>query len=267
MQPDPQLSFILDAVKQAGNLFLPTYKRTPIAQDAATLLRQLDDIEQRCLTSLQANLAAAFPTTPWHLGDEFDHNGQKQPLDLPEYWLCDAMDGAIQYLQHLPGWTINLVLMRQGQPYVSVIYAPLEQELFWAQAGGGAFLNGTLLTPSAKQDASMMVAVFEYGHQDERHYNSNLNQQVSEGVKKLLDTFGVVRNYGPHGLQLAQVGAGRIDVFYQLGLDTYNWVAGILIAREAGAEVRNAQGAPWHWGDESLLVTAPGLAQKLLQTA
>lgn len=266
MLPDFPLSAILDAVQQAGDLFLADYKQAPIPQSQAALLDRLAAIDARCLASLQARLAAVFPDALWLVGDEFDHDGQKQPLAAPEYWLCDPLDGAIQYLQHLPGWTVNLVLMRQGRPCFSVVYNPLEGELFWAQTGGGAFLNGTPLVPSAKQDASVMVAVFEYGHQDPHHPNPHLNQQVADGVKALLAAFGVVRNYGPHGLQLALVAAGRLDAFYQPGLDTYNWVAGTLIAQEAGAEVRNGQGTPWRWGDEGLLVTAPGLADAFLRT-
>ena len=110
-----------------------------------------------------------------------------------------------------------------------------------------------------------MLAVFNYGHQDEAYPTPDLNQLLGTAVTRLLDTFGAVRNYGPHGLQLAQVGAGRLELFYQEGLDTYNWLAGILIAREAGATVLNAAGQPWHWGDESLVVAAPGVAEKLFQ--
>jgi len=69
----------------------------------------------------------------------------------------------------------------------------------------------------------------------------------------MLDKFGVVRNYGPHALQLAYVAAGRIDLFVQHDLDTHNWLAGILIAQEAGAEILSANGTPWQWGDQSLL--------------
>lgn len=264
MQNNSNVPVVLAAVRAAGDLFRREYKQAPIAQDYADLLHHLRDIDRRCLASLQASLAAAFPQTPWHVGDEFDSDGQKRPLDLPEYWLCDAMDGAIQYLQHLPGWTINLVLIRHGRPQLSVIYAPLEQELFWAQAGGGAFLNGAPIGPSSKTDPRMMLAVFDYGHQDEKHPTPDLHQQIGAAVTALLNQFGVVRNYGPHGLQLAQVGAGRIDVFYQQGLDTYNWLAGILIAQEAGATVLTTDGRPWQWGDDSLLVAAPGVAELFL---
>ena len=265
MQSETNIPAVLAAVQQAGSLFLSEYKHHPIPQEEATLRQRLGDIDERGLAALQAGLAAAFPATPWHLGDEFDSQGQRQARDEPEYWLCDALDGAIQYVQHLPGWTVNLVLVRAGRPHLAVIYAPLEQELYWAEAGVGAFLNGKPLRPSTKTEPSIMLAVFNYGHQDEAHPTPDLNARIGAAVTQLLATFGVVRNYGPHGLQLAQVGAGRIELFHQEGLDTYNWLAGILIAREAGADILTTAGRPWQWGDASLLVAAPGVAARFLQ--
>lgn len=256
MQKEIDIPLILDAVKKTGDLFLPDFRKTAIPDTKEESLNQLNEIEDRCLTSLKENLSASFPDTPW-LGDEFDFEEQRKPLDLPQYWLCDTMDGAIQYMQHVVGWTINLVLVRDGRPYFSVIYDPYAQEMFWAVEGGGAFLNGNKINPSSKTDAAVMLAVFEYAYQYKKI--DGLNKKIGNSVTDLLENFGVVRNYGPCGLQLAYVGAGRIDVFYQPDLDTYNWLAGILIAKEAGAEILTAEGRPWTWGEESLLVTGTGV--------
>jgi myo-inositol-1(or 4)-monophosphatase len=264
MQSSINVQAILTAIRAAGDQFVAEYKHTFITTDRAGFMQQLGAIEKRSLAALQTSLAEAFPRTPWH-GEEFDYAEQRQPLDLPEYWLCDAMDGAIQYMQHLPGWSINLVLVRAGRPHFAAIYDPLAGELFWAEAGAGAFLNDTPLRPSAKASREVMLAVFEYPLGSAEV--PGLNQQTGALVTRLLDYFGVVRNYGPHGLQLAYVGAGRLDAFVQLGLDTYNWLAGILIAREAGASVLTLAGQPWHWGAESLLVTAPGVAEPFLAAA
>lgn len=110
----------------------------------------------------------------------------------------------------------------------------------------------------------MMLTVFEYGHQDKA--NNELNRKIGASLTDLLDHFGIVRNYGPHGLQLAYVSAGRIDLFVQEDLDTHNWVAGILIAKEAGAEIFNIEGKAWSWGDESLLVATPGAVEKFFES-
>lgn len=247
---------ILDTVKQAGDLFLKEYKLNAIPTNKEQFFRELEAIDERCMAVLKTGLASEFPDTPWNTIDEFDSDGQKQPLPLPKYWICDSMDGAIQYLQHIPGWTINLALIRNGELYFSVIYDPLSNEMFWAQKESGAFMNGQPIQPLAKTDPDIMLAVFEHGHQEPAI--PGFNQKHGTVVTDLLNKFGVVRNYGPHGLQLAYVGAGRIDVFHQLGLDTFNWLAGILIAREAGANILNAEGDIWKWGDESLVVSASG---------
>lgn len=261
MQTTLDIPAILAAVRHTGDLFLPDFRHTPIPQDMATFSQRLADIESRCLAELQSRLAADFPATPWQSAD-FPDLGDSSPQTLPEYWLCDAMDGAIQYLQHLPGWTINLVLVRAGRPEFAAIYDPLTREMFWAQAGGGAFVNDTPLRPSAKRDAGITVAVFEHSHGLDEE--ADLLARLSQGLTTLLRSYGVVRNYGPHGLQLAYVGAGRLDVFYQEGRDLENWLPGLLIAQEAGAEVSTASGQPWHWQAESLLVCAPGLGAKFL---
>jgi myo-inositol-1(or 4)-monophosphatase len=172
------------------------------------------------------------------------------------------MDGAIQYLNHLPGWTVNLVLINNAKPVLSVIYDPLANEMFYAEEGKGAFMNGKTIRPSMKTDTSAMIAVFEYGHQ--AGHVEELYQKTGAAVTDLLSHFGVIRNYGPHGLQLAYVGSGRIDVFYQEGQDTYNWLAGILIAKEAGADILTTDGRPWHWGESSLMVTSPDTGKNFI---
>ncbi|MCP2029747.1 myo-inositol-1(or 4)-monophosphatase [Flavobacterium sp. HSC-32F16] len=263
MQNEINIPIILDAVRKVGNVFLKDYKQNAIPQSMDELLKQLEDIDTLCLTSLKEDLSLEFPNIPWHIGDEFDTDSQRNPVEEEEYWLCDAMDGAIQYLQHIAGWTINLALIRDGKPFLSVIYDPLANEVFWAKDREGAFMNGKLLQISRKTDLGVMLAVFEYGHQDKS--NNNLNEKIGTTITKLLNNFGIVRNYGPHGLQLAYVGAGRIDLFVQEDLDTYNWIAGLLIAKEAGAEILTIDGNPWKWGSESLLVSSKSIAEKYLQ--
>lgn len=263
MQNEINIPIILDAVRKVGDVFLKDYKQNSIPQTMDELLKQLDDIEVLCLTSLKEDLSLEFPNTTWNIGDEFDTDAQRAPSVQSEYWLCDAMDGAIQYLQHIAGWTVNLVLVRGGKPIFSVIYDPLANEMFWAKDGEGAFMNGKALKLSHKTDWAVMLAVFEYGHQDKS--NNHLNEKIGSTVTKLLNNFGIVRNYGPHGLQLAYVGAGRIDLFVQDDIDTYNWMAGLLIAKESGAEILTTTGTPWKWGSESLLVAQKSITEKYLQ--
>jgi len=258
MQNEIKTTLIIDAVRQIGKQFLDNYKKKDVPTTKEAFLAQLEEIETTCFNFLNPLINQHHPNIPWVADDEFDPEAQRQPADHEQYWLCDTMDGAVQYIQHLPGWTINLVLIRNGQPYFSVIYDPLSDELFSAIQAEGAYLNGSRIRTGVKADTDVMVAVFEYGHQAKK--TINFEQKIASSVAHLIKNFGVVRNYGPHALQLAYVGAGRIDLFLQEDLDTHNWLAGMLIAREAGAEILTADGQPWIWGTENLLVARKEIA-------
>jgi myo-inositol-1(or 4)-monophosphatase len=108
MHNEIEVPFILNAIKEVGDSFLTDFKKAPIPEDRETFAVLFNDLEQRCLSSLKTSLHTRFPYTPWIEG-EFDFEAQKCSQRTTEYWLCDSMDGAVQYLQHLPGWTINLV--------------------------------------------------------------------------------------------------------------------------------------------------------------
>jgi myo-inositol-1(or 4)-monophosphatase len=261
MHNEIEVPFILNAIKEVGDSFLTDFKKAPIPEDRETFAVLFNDLEQRCLSSLKTSLHTRFPYTPWIEG-EFDFEAQKCSQRTTEYWLCDSMDGAVQYLQHLPGWTINLVLVRDGNPYFAAIYDPLQQEMYWAKHGAGAYLNDARMNVAAKTDPWLMLVAFD--HPPFSKKVAGLNQRIGESVQNLLDHFGAVRNYGPHGLQIASVGAGRVDVFCQEGLDTYNWLAGILIAKEAGAQISTVDGRAWTWGESSLFVAAHGVQNAYL---
>ncbi|MBT1684971.1 inositol monophosphatase family protein [Dawidia soli] len=264
MQQELDYGLLTRAIREVGQTFLADFRKTAIPQTMDDLLTAVRNIEDTCFEALQRRIDLYYPSIPWVDDDEFTADTQRRPAEHDEYWLCDTMDGAIQYLQHIPGWTINVVLVRKGRPYFSVVYDALTDELFWAVDGQGAYLYDRKLRTSTKTVGDNMLAVWEYGHQLKMH--PGWRDKTADAVTGLLDCFGIVRNYGPHGLQLAYLGAGRIDLFLQDDLDTHNWLAGMLIAREAGAQVLSVDAAHWQWGDEGLLAGTANAVKLFLQT-
>jgi myo-inositol-1(or 4)-monophosphatase len=256
------IPFILETVRKIGDEYLATFRKQSIPTSMDVFMDRFNDIEPKVLAALKERIVPLYPDIQWADGGEFDFEEQKAPLPVKEYWVCDSMDGAIQYIQHLPGWTINLVLVRDGRPYFSVIYDAMQNEMFWAEEGKGAYLNDQPIKVNKKTDTEFLLTNFNHPSiTDENRY---ISERVGKSVEKLLSRFGAVRNYGPLGLQIASVGAGRIDVFYQEGLDTYNWLPGLLIAKEAGAELSTGDGRPWNWGEDSVFVAAPGVITEFL---
>ncbi|QES89669.1 inositol monophosphatase family protein [Rhizosphaericola mali] len=252
MQIATSADIAIEAVKNVGRYFLGEFRKAPVPTTPNDLMKTLTIIEEICLSMLKKDIDTEYGNIPWASDDEFDNNSQLAPAPYECYWLCDTMDGAIQYLQHIPGWTINLVLIEKGEPAFSIIYDPLTDECFHAEKYQGAYLNGRPIVVSEKKSAENMIAILEYGHQLKS--SNKWEKDLSSALIRLTERFGVVRNYGPHGLQLAYIGAGRIDLFAQCDLDTHNWLAGILIAKEAGATILASDGKAWKWGDESIIV-------------
>ncbi|MBB6110017.1 myo-inositol-1(or 4)-monophosphatase [Mucilaginibacter lappiensis] len=263
MRKNIDVNLILDLVRGLGDNFLIDFKTKPLPINMADLRELSRDMDTRFQQELKLKLELAYPQIEWP-EEETETAQQLKPLAIPQYWVCDVIDGAVQYVQHLSGWTVNLTLIKNGEVDFSVIYDPILKETFWAKSGEGAFMNGERIVPNKKKNLNEMLAVWEYTHHKKDEYH--IYHKMGKSVTNLLEQFLCVRNYGPHALQLAYVGTGRIDLFLQEDLDTTNWLAGLFIAKEAGAEILTTDGKPWQYGSTNLMVAPKGVGQQFLMT-
>ena len=183
--------------------------------------------------------------------------------DAGEAWVVDAIDGAVQYLQGLPQWCVSITLVRARVPVIAVLHSTVQGETYAAIAGGGATRNGAPVEPSKKAELAIALAATsqppfvakEPGDVD----------RASRSLRDVLLVAGAVRNLGPTSWQIADVAGGRIDAFWQYGVDDGNLLGASLVAQEAGAIVTDVRGAPWRVGAHSILVAAPGLHRRLCE--
>jgi myo-inositol-1(or 4)-monophosphatase len=178
-----------------------------------------------------------------------------------EMWVVDAIDGAVQYLQGLPQWSVSIALIRHGRPVLAALHSPWLGETYTALAGGGAFLNGAAISPSRKDDLGLTVVATSQppfvGRQPEAVAST------ARAMAILLPVTGVMRNLGPTSWQVADVASGRLDAFWEYGRDDANLITGSLVANEAGALVTDATGRPWRPRATSF-VAAPGALHRQL---
>ncbi|QTR05663.1 inositol monophosphatase, partial [Saccharothrix algeriensis] len=177
---------------------------------------------------------------------------------LPEgRWVLDAVDGAVQFLQGLPQWCVTATLVRDGEPVLAVLHSPLLGETYSAERGGGAWRDGAPVGPSRKTDLS--AAVVATSQPPAFPPQPAANALAGRKLPGVLDRVAAVRNLGPTSWQVADVAAGRLDLFWEYGQDAENLLGASLVAREAGAVVTAADGSPWHAGAPSFLAAGPGL--------
>ena len=148
-------------------------------------------------------------------------------------WLIDPLDGTTNFAHHLPVFTISIAAYQQEQGLCGVIYQPLTQELFVAEAGKGAYLNGVPLAVSLTDQVedALLAGGIPYVPSKQQRALQQLNHLISLGV-----TF---RQLGSAALALAYVAAGKMDGFWMTDLYPWDVAAGQLIVKEAGGALTN----------------------------
>jgi myo-inositol-1(or 4)-monophosphatase len=155
-------------------------------------------------------------------------------------WVFDPIDGTTNFAHGLPIFCASLALEIDGVPEVAAVYDPTRKELFTAERGGGAFMNGRPLhvsSATALVDA-MLVTGFPY--------------DVHTRVEEIVGLFGAfvgqaraVRRLGSAAIDLCYVAAGRLDGFWETDLKPWDVAGGALIVSEAGGRVTNTDGEPF----------------------
>ncbi len=151
-------------------------------------------------------------------------------------WVVDPLDGTTNFLHGIPHWAISIGLERR-QPdgttelAAGLIYAPAAGEMFWAEKGGGAFVNERRLRVSARRE--FKDAVFATGIPFAAATRAR-RAAFSRTLVGLMPLVAGIRRFGAAALDLAWVAAGRYDGYWELGIHRWDMAAGLIIVREAG---------------------------------
>jgi myo-inositol-1(or 4)-monophosphatase len=164
-------------------------------------------------------------------------------------WYVDPLDGTTNFAHSFPVFCVSLGLAFQGQRKAAVLYDPTRDELFAAERGMGATLNGQTIAVSkiAKLSQSLLGTGFP---SHKRHKNPNIYfyHQLT------LRTHGV-RRAGSAALDLASVACGRLDGFWEFNLNAWDTAAGVLIVEEAGGKVTGFHGQSFEITDRDVVAT------------
>jgi myo-inositol-1(or 4)-monophosphatase len=164
-------------------------------------------------------------------------------------WYVDPLDGTTNFAHGFPVFCVSLGLAFKGKRKAAVLYDPTRGELFAAELGKGAFLNGQKIEVSktAKLAQSLVATGFP-SHKRHKSPNIYFYHQLT------LRTHGV-RRAGSAALDLANVACGRFDGFWEFNLNAWDTAAGILIVEEAGGRVTGFQGQPLQITDRDVMAT------------
>ena len=210
-------------------------------------LTEADAEVERLITT---RIAAAFPADSV-LGEEGGG------LVGASAWIIDPIDGTANFARGNPHFCISIAYIRDGEPQVGVVYNPVSGELYAAQRGCGATLNGRAIRVSAISD--MRRATIELGWSTRRplqDYVAMVRREFESGA-------GVLRQ-GSGALGMAYVAAGRTDGYAELHINAWDVLAGMLIVREAGGWVNDFLADGGMTRGNPILGCTPGLRAALV---
>jgi myo-inositol-1(or 4)-monophosphatase len=249
------LTTAIEAVVKAGELQLARFG-TDIRVDKKGTIDLVTEVDVAVERMFRALIAERFP----------DHEVLAEELggDLAApagpCWVFDPIDGTTNYAHGVPIFCASLALEVDGVAQVGAVFDPNRQELFTAERGGGAFLNGQPLhvSPARTLVDALLVTGFPY--------------DVHQRIEEIIGLFGefvgrarAVRRLGSAAIDLCYVAAGRMDGFWESDLKAWDIAAGALIVAEAGGTVTNMHGAPFASRGRHVLATNGHLHASMLE--
>lgn len=250
----PTLSYLETLARQAGAILRDGYSKehTVAYKGVIDLVTEIDHQSEKFLLG---EVQRDFPTH--HIFSE--ESGIIEGSD-EHIWYIDPLDGTVNYAHHIPIFCVSIAYAFKGSLTLGAVYDPMRDEMFLAERGKGATLNGKPIGVSSTTELqkSLLVTGFPYDTWNtERDNFANFIKfgKMTQGVRRL----------GSAALDLCYVAAGRFDGFWELALKPWDVAAGGLICEQAGARITNVNGeADFISPPQSVLATTPAIHARML---
>jgi myo-inositol-1(or 4)-monophosphatase len=166
-----------------------------------------------------------------------EESGIVEGTDRSHRWHIDPLDGTTNFLHGMPQFSISVGLERDGQIVAGVIYDPAKDELFIAERGQGAYLNNRRVRVAARTDMAEALVGCGLPHIGKGDHGLFLREAAA-----VMARVGGMRRLGSAALDIAYVACGRLDIYWERGLNSWDMAAGMVLIREAGGYISDADG-------------------------
>jgi myo-inositol-1(or 4)-monophosphatase len=257
MARSPVLNVMVQAVMKAGRALRRDFGEIEHLQ--VSVKGPADFVSAADLRSeevLRAELGRARPG----YGFLLEEGGVVAGTDPDHRWIVDPLDGTTNFLHGIPMFAISVGLERAGVLVAGVVFNPVTDELYSAERGGGAFLNDRRLRVAARTDIRSSVIACGLPHLGRPDH-----ELFREELARVQISSAGVRRFGAAALDLAYVAAGRVDGFWERDLKAWDVAAGILLIKEAGGFVTDANGGDGMLTNGSIVAGNEAIHKDLLK--
>ena len=228
------LDVAITAAKEAGRIQLHHFGRS-YGIEFKGEINPVTEVDRHCERAILKVLADAFPDHDF-LTEESPFKGKGSPWK----WIIDPIDGTTNYMRGYPCFCASIGLEVNGEMRLGVVYNPPLEELFWAEKGKGAFLNGKPISVSRLDDLYRSFLCTGFPYDVREHVDLYLRYFREFMIRSL-----ALRRPGSAVLDLCYVAAGRFDGFWEFKLQPWDVASASLIVMEAGGMMTDFQGFPY----------------------
>lgn len=236
---------LLEATMDAGEIIKSYFNRpfTIESKDGINnLVTEVDKLSEKKIVEI---IQSYFP----------DHSIISEEMgelkkESPYQWIIDPIDGTVNFAHGIPLCCVSIGVQHNGEMLLGAVFNPMMDELFFAEKGKGAMLNGAPISVSKKSEfqKACLVTGFPYNWPDANEHPIKVFERfVLQGLP--------VRRLGSAAIDLCWVACGRFDGFWEYNLSSWDIAAGYLIVQEAGGKISNFDGDPYSVFDKQTLAT------------
>lgn len=212
---------------------------------------------------IQSRIRAAFPAHRF-IGEEDGFSDAEVARVLESagpdecFWIADPLDGTLNYIHHLGGYSVSLAMVRGGRPVCGAVCVPESGEVYVAERGAGAFVGDVRL--KASECAALCHAITSTGYAVS---DMDLRRRSCKWIDAVAMATLNMRNMGSAARSIAMTAAGRLEAYFEIGPHPWDVAAGIVLCEEAGCRVSTLAGEPYRIGNPSVMACAPGIHEAL----
>ncbi|MEJ2229551.1 MAG: inositol monophosphatase family protein [Nitrospirales bacterium] len=246
----------IKAAQQGGAILLDYAKKGFQVHHKDQAINLVTEADLRSEETVIQTIRQAFP--------EHQILSEEQGLqDIPTHpikWIIDPLDGTTNFAHGFPMYNVSIGVEYEGACVLGIVYDPTRDELFLAQTGKGATLNGTPIYVSAtpKLNEALLVTGFAY------NVHTVKNNNLKEFCAFTLRARGI-RRTGTAAIDLCYIACGRFDGFWELHLNPWDTAAGKVILEEAGGNITNYAGEPYSIYGSTLIATNGLIHQEMIE--
>lgn len=222
---------VIDIVKQASRLMADNITIEQKGNDSNYVTSADVNVQHY----LQEKLPQLIPGSTF-LGEE----EETVQINSEYVWVVDPIDGTANFIRGLKASVISVGLMKENKPYLGVIYDPYKDEIYYAERGKGAFVNGKPIHVSDRDFKHAVICTAA------SLYNKNLAKPCFNIMQEVYMQADDFRRFGAAANEMTYLAAGRIELYFEIRLFPWDMAAGIVIIEEAGGfvEILHEEGLP-----------------------